>query len=216
MRDILPEPRSRRPVPLGRWILATALGWVVGIPVMMLMFAGAEAVGLSEGQFAIGLGMGATVGFLQWRQARRSFGATSAWFWASAVGMTLPFALCDLVGYGLDGMALIAPTALGALLVGLGQHRLFGIRGLRTYCWVPASVIAWALAAATNLAILPIPDHPTSGLLQWLRPLLAFGSGGIVLGLITGLALVWLFRSPPDSPLVPGAAERQDHQRDVV
>jgi hypothetical protein len=173
---------------------------------MMLIFAGAEAVGLPEGQFAIGLGMGATVGFLQWRQARRSFGATSAWFWASAVGMTCPFALCDLVGYGPDGWALIAPTALGALLVGLGQHRLFGIRGVRTYCWVPASVIAWALAAATSLAILAIPDYATSGLLQWLRPFLAFGSGGIVLSLITGSVLVWLFRPSPDSPLQPPPA----------
>jgi hypothetical protein len=205
MRDILPEPRSRRPVPFGRWILATSLGWVVGIPVMMLIFAGVEAVRL-PGQFAIGLGMGATVGFLQWRQARRSFGATSAWFWVSAVGMTCPFALCDLVGYGLDGSALIAPTAFGALLVGLGQHRLFGIRGVRTYCWAPASVIAWALAAATSLALLAIPGHPTSGLLQWLRPLLAFGSGGIVLSFITGPVLVWLFRPPPNSPLQPPPA----------
>ena len=203
MRDILPEHRLRRPVPLGRWILATSLGWVVGVPIMILIGAGAEAVGLREGQFAAGLGMGATVGFLQWRQARRSFGATSAWFWASAVGMTCPFALCDLVSYSLDGWALIAPTALGALLVGLGQHRLFGIRGVRTYCWAPASVIAWALAAATSLALLAIPSHPTSGLLQWLRPLLAFGSGGIVLSFITGNVLVWLFRSPPYTRMQP-------------
>jgi hypothetical protein len=195
MSDILPEPRSRRPVPFGRWILATSLGWVLGIPVILLVSAGAEAVGLPA-QFAIGLGMGATVGFLQWRQARRSFGASSAWFWASAVGMTCPFALCDLVGHGLEGSALIAPTALGALLVGLWQHRLFGVRGVKTYCWAPTSMIAWALAAATTLA-LGIPGHPRSGL-QLLRQFLALGSGGIVVSLITGPVLVWLFRPPPD------------------
>lgn len=209
MRDIFPEPRLRRPVPLGRWILATSLGWVIGIPVMVLIFAGVEAARL-PGQFAIGLAMGATVGFLQWRQARRSFGATSAWFWASAAGMTCPFALCDLAGYGLDGSALIAPTALGALLVGFGQHRLFGIRGVRTYCWAPASAIAWALAAATTLALLAIPGDPTSGLLQWLRPLLAFGSGGIVLSFITGPVLVWLFQSPPNTRMHPTTGVKRE------
>jgi hypothetical protein len=166
---------------------------------MVLFSVGAEAVGLSEGQFALGLAMGATIGFLQWLVARRSFGATSVWFWASAIGMTLPFALCDLLGYSLDGSILIVPAALGALLVGIGQHRLFGIRGIRAYLWAPASAIAWALAAATTLALLAIPYDPASGPLQWLRPLLAFVSGGIVLGVITGCALVWLFRSPPDN-----------------
>jgi hypothetical protein len=113
--------------------------------------------------------------------------------------MACPFALWDLLGYSLDGWVLIAPTALGALLVGLGQHRLLGIRGVRAYYWALASVIAWALAAAMTLALLAIPNHPTSGLLQWLRALLAVGSGGIVLSAITGRVLVWLFRPSSNS-----------------
>ncbi len=199
MRDVVSEPQSIRRVPFGRWVLATSLGWVASIPIMVLLFAGAEAVGLPEGQFALGLAMGATIGFLQWLVARRSFGATSVWFWASAIGMTLPFALCDLIGYNLDGSILIVPAALGALLVGIGQHRLFGIRSIRAYFWAPASAFAWTLAAATTLALLAIRYNPASGPLQWLRPLLAFVSGGIVLGVITGCVLVWLFRSPPDN-----------------
>jgi hypothetical protein len=193
-------------------VLATSLGWIVGIPVMVLLFIGAEAVGLSEGQFLIGLAMGATIGFLQWLVARRSFGATSMWFWASVVGMTLPFALCDLIGYNLDGYVLIAPAALGALLVGIGQHRLFGVRSIRAYCWIPASAIAWVLAAATTLALLAIHYNPASGPLVWLRPLLAFVSGGIVLGVNTGCVLVWLFRAPPAEHAARGPAE--DGERD--
>jgi hypothetical protein len=180
---------------------------------MVLLFHGAEAVGLPEGQFALGLAMGATIGFLQWLVARRSFGATSVWFWASVVGMTLPFALCDLIGYSLDGYVLIAPAALGALLVGIGQHRLFGVRGIRAYFWAPASAIAWVLAAATTLALLAIRYNPASGPLQWLRPLLAFVSGGVVLGVITGCVLVWLFRSPHAEPAARRPAEDEERGR---
>jgi len=46
----------------------------------------------------IGAGMGWSIGFAQWRIARKWFGATSQWMWASTIGITIPFLLADLVG----------------------------------------------------------------------------------------------------------------------
>lgn len=177
---------------LGRWILASSIGWLVGIPLVVLILAGAETFGLS-GQFAIGLGMGGSVGFFQWRRGRRAFGARAGWLWSSAVGMMIPFLICDLIGYTPDGPAVIAPAALGGLFVGFGQHRFLGTESVRTYAWLPVSLAGWTLAVVATLLLL-VPGRPATGL-ELLQQLVALMSGGVVLGTVTGFGLHRLSRS---------------------
>jgi hypothetical protein len=173
----------------GRWVVVTEIGWLVGIPCLLLIGAGAEAVGLPA-QFGIGLGMGVSVGFFQWRLARRSFGASSWWVWWSGLGLACPFAFCDLAGYGLSGSALIAAASLGGLIAGLGQARLLGVRAPERHWWVAASLAGWAAASAVAVT-LGVPGRPASAL-QWLRQLFALGGGGVVLAAVTGPVLAWM------------------------
>ena len=81
----------------GRWVLATFGGWVLGVVVVVLLAGIGELVGVGN-QFAVGIGMGWSVGYTQWRIARKWFGATTQWMWASTVGMGTPFVLSDVVG----------------------------------------------------------------------------------------------------------------------
>jgi hypothetical protein len=175
----------------GRWLLACAIGWLVGIPSSLLIVAGAEAVGLPE-QFGIGLGIGLSVGFFQWRVARRSFGASIRWFWSSAIGLACPFLLFDLLGYGASRLALVIAAAGGGLIAGWGQSSTLRVCSIKRYWWMPASALGWALAAAATVLTL-FPGHPSSGL-QWLRQLLAIGSGGVMLAVATGPVIAWLCR----------------------
>jgi len=190
------------PIPFGfagRWIVVTAIGWLVGILCLLLIDVGAEAIGWPA-QFGIGLGIGVGVGFFQWRLARRSFGASGWWMWWSGLGLACPFAICDLAGYGLSGSALIAAAALGGLIAGLGQARLLGVRVPKRYWWVAASLSGWAAASATTVT-LAIPGRPASAL-QWVRQLLALAGGGIILAAVTGPILAWLLsvHQPPPKP----------------
>ena len=189
-----------------RWVLATFGGWLLGVVVILLLAAIGEVVGVGD-QSPVGIGMGWSVGYAQWRVARKWFGATSQWMWASVSGMGTAFVLSDLIGARWsgapfllhlnvrqsEGFRLIIFVALGSLLVGLWQGRTLQSRSVRARWWIAASIVGW-MSAAFLPPLMVSPGHPRSSLALWLN----FGGialGGVVLGVITGGALVWLLRS---------------------
>lgn len=188
-----------------RWVLATFGGWLLGVVVIVLLAAITEAVGLGN-QSPVGIGMGLTVGYAQWRVARKWFGATSQWMWASASGMGTAFVLWDLTGARWSGAPFflhltvrqselfrnIILVALGSLLVGLWQRRTLRSRSVRADWWIATSIAGW-MSAAGLTALMVSAGHPRSSLQLWLN----FGGialGGVLLGVITGGGLVWLLR----------------------
>lgn len=191
--------RSSAPRFFNRWVLATFGGWLLGVVVILLLAAIGERVRVGD-QSPVGIGMGLGVGYAQWRVARKWFGATSQWMWATVSGMGTAFVLSDLVGVRWDiGQSnvfrLIILAALGSLLVGLWQWRTLQPRSLRAHWWIAASVVGWVSAACLPmLMISPGPGSPQSALALWLN-VGGLALGGIVLGVITGGALAWLLRS---------------------
>jgi hypothetical protein len=187
------ETRSTAPSFFGRWVLATFGGWVLGVIVIVLLEAIGEVVHAGN-QFALGIGMGSSIGYAQWRGARKWFAPSSEWMWASVVGMGAPFVLSDLVGAWRGDAAMVFlvgfSAAPGGLLVGLWQRRLLRCHSARANWWVPASMAGWMLAAALPLALM-VHGHPRSSLELW-RNLGGFALGGVTLGVVTGGALVWL------------------------
>jgi hypothetical protein len=94
----------------------------------------------------VGVGMGWSIGFAQWRIARKWFGATSRWMWASTIGATTPFLLADLVGtqWDRDRWYLIpALSAAGGLLAGLLQRTSLRSLSGKSNWWIAASAAAW-------------------------------------------------------------------------
>ena len=174
-----------------RWVRATFAGYLLGFVLIILGGIAGDLIGMPESQFIVGVGMGAGVGFAQGRMARKWLGATRHWALASFIGLGVPFVMFDLVTAGLSGsynlLALALDVAIAGLLVGLLQRRILRSHTDRANWWVPACVIGWTLAAWTASAT---PAGGQDALLN-LGMIL---SGGVVLGVVTGGALVWVLR----------------------
>jgi hypothetical protein len=178
-----------------RWVVATIGGWILGVLAMIVLDKGAQQIGVG-GHFPVGVGMGLSIGCVQWRVGRKWFNATSEWMFASLVGMGMPFVVSDVFRvWRSDAMIvlLILNVAFGSLIAGWWQWRILQRRSLEARWWILGSVAGWTLAAATPLLRMT-GGHPESSLGLW-RNLGAIVLGGIVLGVATGGALLWVLRS---------------------
>lgn len=182
-----------------RWVLATFAGWLLGVVVVLILAEAGEIIGWV--QSPVGIGMGLSIGYMQWRIARIWFTCTSEWMWGSVAGMGFPFVLSDIVGVlwrdtpafiGDEYLTLLINVALGGLLAGLWQRRTLQAHSVRANWWVAASLACWMFAAAATILLI-VPGHPETSLELW-RNFGAIGIGGIVLGLLSGRALLWLLR----------------------
>jgi hypothetical protein len=181
------EAVSRGSSVMRRWVKATALGWLLGFVLVLVLAVAWDQLG-GGAQFMVGVGMGAGVGFVQARVVEEWVARTSHWTWATTVGMGLPFLAWDLgAAVGVDGFfSLSSCVVAGSLLVGVLQSRLLRVGFQRTALWVPASLVGWGLPAAA----VAVGD---SGVLSGAGALVSVGAmfvGGAILGVVTGKALV--------------------------
>src|SRR5512140_1658748 len=188
------------------WVLATFGGWILGVLLVLVIGALTETFHIGN-QFPVGLGMGLGIGLAQWLVARKGFGASSRWMWASAAGMAAPFLISDLVGARWDepGQPLLyLDTAAGALIAGVWQWQILRSRSPRAAWWVLASLAAW-VGAAGLIVLVMVPGRPESPIDMW-RNVGVMVSGGLVPGIIGGAALAGLLRSAPRGRLPARAA----------
>jgi len=181
-----------------RWLWANFVGWLLGFVFLMIgAMSMAVLLGLENVQYYLGIGMGAGIGWAQTRAAVPLLGAPARWGWACVVGMGVPFVLSDVVRGVWGGLeyipALYLNVAVGGLLVGLLQRPMLRAYGGRSGWWVPACVVGWVLAAAT------VPFFGFSGGWRALIAVAAILAGGVILGAVTGGALVWM-RLAADRP----------------
>jgi hypothetical protein len=180
-----------------RWVRATWGGWLLGIPCIIALALAGEAVGIGGSQVLVGAGMGAGVGFMQGRVMRGVIGKAAPWAAASLIGLALPFLATDLANIaGLHpAYSLHLAVAAGGLVVGAWQALLLRPRFPQAPVWIPASLVAWTLAAGTTaLADLSRYARWPRGLAGALVYLGLIGVGGLVLGVITGAVLGWMLR----------------------
>ncbi len=180
-----------------RWVRGTFAGWLLGFVFIILAAIAGDLIGMGQGesQFIVGIGMGAGVGYAQGRVARQWFGATWRWTSASVIGMGVPFVASDLASAVWSEFSFSLPlvVVIGGLLVGLLQRRILCSHSDRANWWVPACVAGWTLAAGTAAVSGVLPSGPSD---PWLV-ILNVGVillGGVVLGVVTGGALVWMLR----------------------
>ncbi len=200
---------------LQRWMLATVVGWIVGVIVAVLL-SGLEGLIHMSGESSIGIGMGGVVGYFQWRIARKWFSASQQWMWASCAGLAVPYVIQDLLQTfvvkgpfyfgGSEQLNFYLLPACGSLLAGLWQQRLLRSHSTRAIWWVLASIAGWLLAALF-ITIISIPGHPDSAL-GMIRNIGAIPLGGLMHGLVTGGFLIWLLSKNGDSERLESAAQR--------
>jgi hypothetical protein len=180
------------------WIRATWFGWLLGIPIIIALALIGEAVHIGGSQVLVGAGMGTGIGLMQGRVIRRILHKSGQWICSSIVGLGAPFLLTDIskvVGWNLP-YSLPVSIVLGGLIIGSWQALILRSRLGKTGWWLVASVLGWTLAAGTSAIADFLPrSHVLRGLWGALAYLGIVASGGLILGIVTGLCLAWLFRN---------------------
>jgi len=192
----IPSPRGSRrtttlEAPLTRgewifglwWVLATAVGWVVG-------FAVCEALNdFVESFSSDGAVIGISVGIMQWLALRRRINRAGWWILASIIGFAIgklvgdaiAQAVSGAVGFGLSG------AAIGASL-GAAQWLVLRRHVMQAGWWALASVVAWAV----GWSIINLVGEATGGPAG--TAYLIGATGAAMAGVITGVSLIWLLR----------------------
>ena len=141
------------------WVQATAAGWLLGIPSVILFALVGEAIGLGGSQVMIGAGMGVSLGLLHARVMRRLVGRALPWFLSCVAGLAAALAGSDIAGalgwtppYRLP-LAIVA----GGALVGTWQALILRARVPGAWTWVSANVLGWVTAPAVARAIAENP-----------------------------------------------------------
>ncbi len=212
-----------------RWVAASTVGWLVGFLAGFVLASSLEPVigtGARQGvlgYFVLGAFLGSGVGLMQWLVLRKRIPVSGRWITASATGL----AVAGGVGYGaavlafgfsedLEGIGSIASllswtlvAGAGGALAGVLQWRVLRRQVRLAGRWVLASIAGWGLgmAVAAGVMVAGFQFMIATGAQPFgVVPLSFLGgliAGGVVLGAITGTAMVRLFREP-----VPEAGSR--------
>jgi hypothetical protein len=184
---------------LGRWVRATFLGWLLGFVLILAGSIVGDLLGAGgDGQFIVGIAMGAGVGYVQARMLRNRQISMLHWTVASTVGMGAPFIATDILSvFWRDATftlgLLVLNVVIGGLLVGLLQQRTLSSKSDRAIWWVPTCIAGWTLVAL-GIGLLIEVTGAVPGNLEAVVNVAVIVSGGIVLGLITGGPLAWILR----------------------
>lgn len=174
------------------WTRRTFLGWFVGVALLLALSAVLEAAGVHDMQFHVGLAMAAGVALCQVPLVRARFGVASAWVWASALGMGVPFLVVDLWQPATMSTRLLLSACLGGLGAGVLQMLVLRHRVTRPAGWVLGTSLGWTLATAlvqaTSLTMAYRPPRAFMLLLAALN-LVIILSASVVLGWVTGLTV---------------------------
>ncbi len=107
---------------------------------------------------------------------------------STTVGMGVPFLLWDLSAVLAADAFFALPTCVvaGSLLVGVLQARLLRVAYRGTARWIPASLVGWGLPVAA----MALGDSGVLSGAGAIVSVVAMFFGGVVLGGVTGTALV--------------------------
>jgi hypothetical protein len=185
------------------WIRATWAGWLLGVPLVIVLALVGEAVGIGGSQTLVGAGMGTGTGLMQGRVMRGVTHRSAPWFWSSVVGLASPFLVADISQAAGWGLAYSLPlcVALGGIIAGGWQALILRPRLRKTWSWVAASALGWTLAAgAASVADYLFRSRSLRGLWGAAAYLGVVAGGGLVLGLVTGICLALRLKQSSNIP----------------
>ncbi len=181
-------------VSMPKWIGFTTIGWIAGIPLLMVLAGLLEPVNL--GRTAIALGMGTGLAFFQWLAIRKVIENATPWLWISPLSFAVPFLFADLIGkewLKTDESAVVFGTLTGAAILALAQyHVVLKPVGIKLVAWAMVNILAYALALVPpfTLTVVRINELQLPGALSITVSFLTVLAGGPIIGLLTGLILV--------------------------
>jgi len=193
------------------WMLLSTVGWAIGFFMGFVLgsiisegiFGSDVLIGEILAYFMFGAALGSVVGLMQWFVLRRQISRSGWWILASAAGLAVvigaAIVVARLTDYseGLDSFAVlfrwIVVMALGGAVIGMLQRPILRQRVSRASWWVLASTLGWALSifVAGSIMVGRTAQELTLG-----RQIGAWFGGGILLSVVTGVAMIWLLRQP--------------------
>ncbi len=174
---------------LKKWILFNFIAWFFGVVLIMVFSTALEFFGVKQQQMAVGLGMGLGIGFMQWFLIRTSIPLSFNWVWVSSLGMTLVFVLVQELGQSEGAELLLPAVSVGAILIGYIHFAMLKQYLKKAILWLPASALGWLSALAAVKALDYTHLLSDNNLVLFFVNLGLILSGGLLLGLSTGLAL---------------------------
>jgi hypothetical protein len=163
------------------WVLASTVGLCSGSIFGFFWSCVVEAILPNWGGVAYLPAAGAGVGICQWLVLRRRGSWVGWWVWAGILGLAVAAfvgtAVALALGYSGIWETYAVVVGVGGAMAGLMQWFVLRRQVSRAGWWVLASTVGWAMTAAV---LLPV----------------RLAGGGVGLGAVTGLALIWLLRQP--------------------
>jgi hypothetical protein len=189
------------------WMLATALGLIIGyLPSSLLI----NQLDLGLVRVIVPLLAGVLIGLAQWLVLRNYVTESSDWVLHLAASWVLGYTLGLLVVDLLAGsfMGAVLGYALFGVIIALFQWPVLHREIPRIWVWVLANVVGWVLGAVLSQLVLGalFGNNPGSPLAF---TVVNMAVTGLVAGLITGLALVWIVREP-EQPIYTETVEVED------
>lgn len=143
--------------------------------------------------FAQGLLLKLMMGFHNW----------ALWIVATSAGMVLIEVMAVMIGAATGGEAGICAWVLApGLLLGLLQSLVLHGHIWGTGWWTLITTLAWAMSAGLGYTVRTVllpnitpawPFYPYEAAVYWG---ISWASGSVLFGIITGVAMIWLTRSP--------------------
>lgn len=172
-----------------RWVKYSFIGWLIGFIVVVVLAVLFDTIGLGGTNTFVGLGMGLSVGFFQWKALQKTATISKKWIGYSTIGMFASFVVFEILHSLFSDLnlfdSLLLKVAVGGLLAGLLQQKLLKPIVISSKNWALVSVISWALASlcATSSDYNFIPDS-IGGVLGAVITALIILFGGVVLGFV--------------------------------
>lgn len=177
-----------------KWIIATSVGWLIGVILVILFAMAFEGLGIHNMQFFMGLGLGAGIGYMQWRMLGKWLGMGAEWLWLTITGLTLPFLSIDLLklfsSFSPSGNAyLLYSIASAGLTTGLFQFFALKKDTRRSWPWIFGSLFSWSAAGIYFLTINYTTAVSSHNMVLFALNLFIILTGGLVLGIISSIFL---------------------------
>lgn len=192
------------------WMLLNTIGWPIGYLVGFALASiitediiGSGVLGEILSGISFGAALGSVVGLMQWLVLRRQISLAGWWILASAAGLAVVVgagvAVAVLTDYSVeladfaDLYRWVAVVALGGAVAGILQWIILRQQVYRASWWVLASTLGWALSIFVQGGFIV---GRTARELTIGRQIGSWFGGGVVLGVVTVVAMVWLLRQP--------------------
>ena len=182
-----------------QWVLANMVGGVVGFFVGLLVVQWANNIMVSFRLAVFGTVFGAVVGSLQWWVLRKRLSQARWWILATALASAILFSTSDVLSNAVRDVVSntviqgVVISSLIGLVIGSAQWLVLRKQLSQSHWWILASVLGITATLFASFYYSRLEQASSWNFIFWLSIF------GIIYGVITGFALVWLLRQPGNS-----------------